>query len=78
MMGVYYYFVLIDFNAGKTQFVLFDQPSNTDAVDVKMDGFALEEKSCFKMLGLCVFSNMVWGSSIVSFTKTVPPRKLET
>ena len=43
---------LVDFNAGKTQLVLFDQSNNTGAIDVKMDGSALEEKSSFKMLGV--------------------------
>ena len=28
---------LVDFNAGKTQMVSFDQSNNTDAIDVKMD-----------------------------------------
>ena len=42
---------LVDFNAGKTQLVLFDLPNNTDAIDVKMDGSVLEEKSSFKILG---------------------------
>ena len=32
--------------------VLRDQSNNTGAVDVKMDGSVLEEKSSFKMLGL--------------------------
>ena len=36
---------LIDFNAGKTQLVLFDQSNNTGATDVKMDGSVFEEKS---------------------------------
>ena len=27
---------LVDFNAGKTQQVLFDQSSNTEAIDMKM------------------------------------------
>ena len=44
MMGVYCYFVLVDFNAEKTHFVLFDWSSNTGAIDVKMDVFVLEEK----------------------------------
>ena len=43
---------LVDFNDGKTQLVLFDQPNNNGSVDVKMDGSALVEKSSFKMLGL--------------------------
>ena len=40
---------LVDFNAGKTQLVLFDQSSNTGS-EVKMDGSVLEEKSSYKML----------------------------
>ena len=42
---------LVDFNAGKTQLVLFDQSNNTGGIDVKMDGSVLEETSSFKMLG---------------------------
>ena len=38
------YETLVDFSAGKTQLVSFDQSNNTDAVDVKMDGSILEEK----------------------------------
>ena len=33
---------LVDFSAGKTQLVLFDQSNNTGSVDVKMDGSVLE------------------------------------
>ena len=29
---------LVDFNAGKTQLVLFDQSNNNGSIDVKMDG----------------------------------------
>ena len=43
---------LVNFNAGKTQLVSFDWSNNTGAIDVKVDGSALEEKSSFKMLGL--------------------------
>ena len=32
---------LVDFNAGKTELVLFDQPNNTGLIDVKMDGSVL-------------------------------------
>ena len=39
---------LVDFNAGKTQLVSFDQSNNTSAIDVKMDESVLEEKSSFK------------------------------
>ena len=42
---------LVDFNAGKTQLVSFDQPNNTGTIDVKMDRSVHEEKSSFKMLG---------------------------
>ena len=40
---------LVDFNAGKSQAVLFDWSNNTGASDVKMNGSVLEEKSSFKM-----------------------------
>ena len=46
---------LVDFNAGKTQIVSFDRSKNTGAIDVKMDGSVLEEKTSFKMLGLTFF-----------------------
>ena len=61
---------LVDFNAGKTQLVLFDQSNNTGAIDVKMDGSVLEEKSSFKMLGLTFSSKLDWGSYIISIAKT--------
>ena len=32
---------LVDFNAGKTQLVLFDRSNNTGAIAVKMDGSGL-------------------------------------
>ena len=35
---------LVDFNAGKTQLVLFDWSNNIGAIYVKMNGSALEEK----------------------------------
>ena len=43
---------LVDLNAGKRQLILFNQSNNTGAIDVEIDGSALEEKSSFKMLGL--------------------------
>ena len=49
---------LVDFNAEKTQLVLFDWSNNTGSVDVKMDGFVLEEKPSFKMLGLTFSSKL--------------------
>ena len=41
----------VDFNDAKIQLVLFDQSNNTGATDAKTDGFVLEEKSYFKMVG---------------------------
>ena len=38
--------------------ILFDQSNNSGAIDVKMDGAVLEEKSSFKMLGLSFFSKL--------------------
>ena len=35
---------LVDFNAGKTRQVSFDQSTNTGATDVKMEESALEKK----------------------------------
>ena len=35
---------LVDFNAGKTQWVSFDWSNKTDAINVKMDQSVLEEK----------------------------------
>ena len=61
---------LVDFNAGKTQLVSFDWSNNTGAIDVKMDGSVLEEKSYFKMLGLTFCSKLDCGSYIVSIGKT--------
>ena len=61
---------LVDFNAGKTQLVSFDRSNNTGAIDVKMDGSILKEKSSFKMLGLPFSSKVDWGSYIISIAKT--------
>ena len=61
---------LTDSNAGKTQLVSFDQSNNTGAIDVRMDGSVLKEKSSFKMLGLTFSSKLDWGSYIISIAKT--------
>ena len=61
---------LVDFNAGKTQLVLFDQSNNTGGVNVKTDGTVLEEKSSFKMLGLTFSCKLNWGSDIISIAKS--------
>ena len=67
---------LVDFNAGKAQVFWFDWSNNTVAIDVKMDGFVLAEKSSFKMLGLTFFSKLDLGSYL-SLLPKLPPRKLE-
>ena len=61
---------LVDFNVEKTQLVSFKQSNNTGAIDVKMDGSVLEEKSSFRMLGLTFSSKLDWGSYIISIAKT--------
>ena len=61
---------LVDFNAGKTQLASFDRSKNTGAIDMKMDGSLLEEKTSFKMLRLTFSSELDWGSYIVSVAKT--------
>ena len=38
---------LVDFSAGKPQLVLFDRSNNTGAINGKMDGSLLEEKSFY-------------------------------
>ena len=60
---------LLDFNARKTQLVLFYRSNNNGSIDVKMDGSVLEEKSSFKMLG-STLSKLDVGSYIISFAKT--------
>ena len=61
---------LVDFNAGKTQLVLFDRSNKNGSIDVKMDWSVLDEKSSLKMLGLTFSSKLHWGSYIISIAKT--------
>ena len=49
---------LVNFSAGKTQLVMFDQSNNNGSIGVKMDESVLEEKSSFKMLGLTFSSKL--------------------
>ena len=42
---------LVDFNAVKTQLVLFAQSDNTGSIDVKMDGSVLEENHPLRCWG---------------------------
>ena len=62
--------LFVDFNAGKTQLISFDQSNNTGSTDVNMDGSVLDKKASFKMLGLTFSFNLDWGSYITSITKT--------
>ena len=62
---------LVNFNAGKTQLVSFDQSNNTGATDVGMNGSILEKNSPFKMLELTFSSKLDWSSYIISIAKTV-------
>ena len=61
---------LVDFNAGKTQLLLFDRSNNNGLIDVKIDGSVLVEKSSFKMLGLTFPSKLDPDSYIISIAKT--------
>ena len=61
---------LVGFNTGKIQLVSFDRSKNTGAIDVKMDGSALEKKSSFKVLGLVEVPTL-------SLMLKLPRRKLE-
>ena len=61
---------LVDFNARKTHLVLLDWSNNNGSIDVEMHGSALEEKPCFKMLGLTFYCKLDWGSYIISIAKT--------
>ena len=61
---------LLDFNAGKTQLVMFDRSNNIDTVDVKVDGSVLEEKSSFKIMGFTFSSKLYWGFYIIFIAKT--------
>ena len=67
---------LVDFNVGKTQLLSFDQSNNTCAIDVKMHGSVLEEKSSFKMLGFTFSCKLDWDSYIISIAKTAS-KKIE-
>ena len=66
---------LVDFNAGKTQLVLFDRSNNNGSIGVKMDGSVVDEKSYFQMLGLTFSSKLDWSS--YPLLLNIPPRKLE-
>ena len=66
---------LVGFNAGKSQLVLFDQCNDTGAIDVKMDGPVLEEKSSLKMPRLSFSCRLDWALTLSLLLK-LPPRKM--
>ena len=61
---------LVDLNASKTQLVSFDQSDNNGSIDVKMDGFVLEEKLSFQMLWLTFSAKLDCDSYIIFIAKT--------
>ena len=61
---------LVDFNAGNTQLVSFEQSYDIGAINVKMYESILEENSFFQMLGLTLFFRSDWVSYMNSITKT--------
>ena len=61
---------LVHFNAGQTQLVSFGQSNRTGAIDMKIDGSVLEEKSSFKVLELTFYSKLDWRSYNISIAKT--------
>ena len=68
---------VVDFNAGKTRLVSFDQSNNGGCIDVKTGGSLLEKKSSFKMLGFTFSSKLDWGSYIISIAKRGSLKKLQ-
>ena len=50
----------VNFNAGKTQLVSFGWSQNIGAIDVKIDGSVLEEKTSFKILGLIILNWIIY------------------
>ena len=47
---------LVNFDDGKKNIYLFNWSKSSVAIDVKMDGSVLEEKSSFKILGVSISS----------------------
>ena len=63
---------LVDFNAGKTQLVLFDQSNDAGAIDVKTDRSDLEEDHLSRCSG-CI-SLLDWiGALTFSLLLKLPP-----
>ena len=67
---------LVGFNAEKTQLVSLDQSNNTGAINVKMDGSVLEEKSSLRYWHRLSLLNWIEAVTLSLLLK-LPPRKLE-
>ena len=52
------------------KFNWFCLTNNSGTIDEKRDGFVLEEKSSFKMLGFTFSANLDWSPYIISIAKT--------
>ena len=61
--------MLVEFNVGKTQSVLFDCFNNCDAVNLKINSSFIDEKPYFKTEELCLSSKLDWGCYIASSAK---------
>ena len=59
----------------KLKTATFNWSNNTGAIDVKMDGFVLDEKLPFKTVGLTFSSKLGWALTLSLLLK-LPPRKL--
>ena len=64
---------LVDFNGGKTQLVSFNWSNNAGAVDVKMNGSVLEEKSSFKILGIILLKFISPEAALYLYKSTLRP-----
>ena len=67
---------LVDFNAGKTQFVSLGQSNNTDAIDMKMHGSVLEENHLLRCWGWLSPPNWIRALTLSLLVKLFP-KKLE-
>ena len=67
---------LIDFNAGKTQLVLFDWSNNSGAIDVKIDATVLGDH-LLRCWGWLSFLNWI-GALEISLLLKLPPKKVES
>ena len=68
--------LLVDFKAGKTQLVSFNQSNNNGAIDVKMNGSVLEKKSSYELWGCLSLLNLIRALTLSLLLK-LTPKKLE-